>query len=150
MKKEKLCKVCQVEVTRRKEYTSNVCEACQKFFQRACQRQQRLECRYMGNCFVFHASRRACARCRFDRCVKAGMFSKFLRTRLNTISSSNSTDISEVAHGTNQCQLQNETLVVDQHQVVGQQEVMWGQIYQQFALVSLALATMPKPVEQCK
>ena len=75
----KICKVCETIVRPRKTYTPNICEACQKFFRRNVNKWEELVCMSgQFNCKV-EGGRRWCGRCRFEKCLRNGMKSKYLK-----------------------------------------------------------------------
>ena len=74
----RLCRICSAKVMARKKYTPNFCEACQKFFRRNVEKWNKLVCESgTSNCSI-EDSRRCCRKCRFEKCIKEGMRSKFL------------------------------------------------------------------------
>ena len=75
------CRICNANVRPRKNYTPNICEACQKFFRRNVTKFDDLMCSTgQFNCNV-QDGRRWCAKCRFEKCLRFGMKSKFLKFR---------------------------------------------------------------------
>ena len=75
----KVCKICESAVRARKTYTPNICEACQKFFRRNVGKWDELVCTTgQFNCKVA-GGRRWCGKCRFEKCLRNGMKSKFMK-----------------------------------------------------------------------
>ena len=75
----KICKICESTVQARKTYTPNICEACQKFFRRNVGKWDELVCKTgQFNCKVA-GGRRWCSKCRFEKCLRFGMKSKFMK-----------------------------------------------------------------------
>ena len=73
------CKICKAVIQERKKYMPTTCEACQKFFRRNAARFRRLICKSgTSNCNV-EEKRRVCSKCRFEKCLRNGMKSKFMR-----------------------------------------------------------------------
>jgi len=56
-------------------YGGTVCLSCRAFFRRAHQAAKFpiFFCKYSNNCTVTVKNRRRCQKCRYDRCIKAGM-----------------------------------------------------------------------------
>ena len=85
------CRICNANVRPRKNYTPNICEACQKFFRRNVTKCDELMCSTgQFNCNV-QDGRRWCAKCRFEKCLRFGMKSKFLKFRNRSQSIATST-----------------------------------------------------------
>ena len=96
------CRVCSVYVAPRKEYSPNFCEACQKFFRRHVQIWNQLVCKSgTFDCNVEN-SRRCCNKCRFQKCLKQGMKSKFLKGRLINVATVRETS-EHITSITNSC-----------------------------------------------
>ena len=85
------CRICTVTVRPRKNYTPNFCEACQKFFRRNVARHDKLVCTSgQFKCNVGDG-RRCCSKCRFVKCLKQGMKSKFLNNPTTTTTTTTTT-----------------------------------------------------------
>ena len=75
----KTCYVCQELAKPGQEHIRNyggiVCFSCRQFFRRAHQKtkQPNFNCTFGGNCTITVKSRRRCQKCRYDRCIFAGM-----------------------------------------------------------------------------
>uniref|UniRef100_A0A5K3FVK9 Nuclear receptor domain-containing protein n=1 Tax=Mesocestoides corti TaxID=53468 RepID=A0A5K3FVK9_MESCO len=55
-------------------YRAMTCEGCKGFFRRSVQKKLKYTCKFNGQCFVGNKqNRNSCQKCRFDRCLKAGM-----------------------------------------------------------------------------
>ncbi len=77
------CDVCGDESSRHHlNYGANVCFSCRAFFRRAHQHRQtqaptaaapQFVCKWSGACVVTTKNRRRCQKCRYDKCVSAGM-----------------------------------------------------------------------------
>ena len=81
----RFCRICSANVPPRKNYIPNFCEACQKFFRRHVERWNQLVCKSgTFDCNVEN-SRRCCRKCRFEKCVKAGMKSRFFKGKTNSV-----------------------------------------------------------------
>ena len=78
------CKVCSTIVFYRRDHLPSTCEACQKFFRRTLiyDRYRSFICTGGKNdceIVVNVDGRRVCSKCRFEKCLKVGMKSKFLK-----------------------------------------------------------------------
>jgi hypothetical protein len=75
----KTCYVCQELAKPGQEHIRNyggiVCFSCRQFFRRAHQKtkQPNFNCTFGGNCTITVKSRRRCQKCRYERCIFAGM-----------------------------------------------------------------------------
>jgi hypothetical protein len=75
----KTCFVCQELAKPGQEHIRNyggiVCFSCRQFFRRAHQKtkEPNFHCTFGGNCLITVKSRRRCQKCRYDRCLFAGM-----------------------------------------------------------------------------
>lgn len=75
----KTCFVCQELAKPGQEHIRNyggiVCFSCRQFFRRAHQKTKEptFHCTFGGNCLITVKSRRRCQKCRYDRCLFAGM-----------------------------------------------------------------------------
>ncbi len=74
--RHKQCDVCGDESDRRHlNYGANACFSCRAFFRRVHQHAANpvLVCKWNGTCDVTVKNRRRCQKCRYDRCLSAGM-----------------------------------------------------------------------------
>ena len=75
----KVCYGCQEPTKPNQVHTPHyggiVCLSCRAFFRRAHQADKfpMFFCKFSGNCIVTMKNRRRCQKCRYDRCLKAGM-----------------------------------------------------------------------------
>lgn len=73
------CFVCKERSKPGQEHLRNyggiVCYSCRAFWRRSHQqtRQPRFSCKKIGLCSISVATRRRCQKCRYDRCLRAGM-----------------------------------------------------------------------------
>ena len=76
------CKVCSAVVRRRRDHLPSTCEACQKFFRRTLiqKRDGKLVCSSGSSNCTIAEGRRICSKCRFLKCIRVGMKSKFLNS----------------------------------------------------------------------
>ena len=74
------CKICESRVRPRKNYTPNICEACQKFFRRNVGKWDELVCSSGQLKCSVENGRRWCSKCRFEKCLRFGMKSKFMKS----------------------------------------------------------------------
>ncbi len=71
-----VCAICKVDTGNfNLNYGANTCLSCRAFFRRAIQktRTPNFVCKLKGRCEINEETRRTCKKCRFDRCVLAGM-----------------------------------------------------------------------------
>ncbi|KAI6178537.1 Nuclear receptor domain-containing protein [Aphelenchoides besseyi] len=54
-------------------YSVQSCEGCKGFFRRSVQRNCTYKCSRDGQCLVDRSNRNRCQKCRFDKCINAGM-----------------------------------------------------------------------------
>ena len=75
----KICFVCSERAPEGKDHYSNyggiVCLSCRAFFRRANQQGKSSEftCKQQDSCIIQVSNRRCCQRCRYTRCLRAGM-----------------------------------------------------------------------------
>jgi hypothetical protein len=69
------CHVCGEPATNYIHYGAKACKACKAFFRRAVQNKAADDfvCRMSGSCAIEVQSRKHCPRCRYDKCIRAGM-----------------------------------------------------------------------------
>ena len=70
-----VCKVCGGKAGKHIHYGSVTCYACRAFFRRSIQnnKSDSYSCKKSGSCSVDSKTKKNCARCRFDKCLAAGM-----------------------------------------------------------------------------
>ena len=71
-----VCAICEVNTgSYNLNYGANTCLSCRAFFRRAIQktRNPSFACKFDGNCTIVEETRRCCKKCRFDKCLRAGM-----------------------------------------------------------------------------
>ena len=76
--KSRTCKVCNEIAGKHNYYGANVCISCRGFFRRSVQSKQHMIFSCPGKesnqtCIIDSKSRRSCKKCRYDKCLKAGM-----------------------------------------------------------------------------
>ncbi len=75
----KICFVCQEPAKPGTEHLRNyggiVCYSCRAFWRRSHQKTKRpnFKCKKSGRCQVTVSTRRRCKKCRYERCLRAGM-----------------------------------------------------------------------------
>ncbi|KAI6225866.1 Zinc finger domain containing protein [Aphelenchoides besseyi] len=67
-----LCVVCG-DKSSGYHYSVQSCEGCKGFFRRSVQRNCTYQCNRGGQCLVDRSTRNRCQKCRFDKCINAGM-----------------------------------------------------------------------------
>ena len=74
------CKVCGEAAARHVHYGATTCFSCRAFFRRSIQNQSTKQyiCRKGGNCSINLKTRKNCQKCRFDKCLSAGMKSSWV------------------------------------------------------------------------
>ena len=74
------CKVCGEAAARHIHYGATTCFSCRAFFRRSIQNQSTKQyiCRKGGNCMINLKTRKNCQKCRFDKCLNAGMKSSWV------------------------------------------------------------------------
>lgn len=71
-----VCAICNVDTGNfNLNYGANTCLSCRAFFRRAIQktRNPNFVCKMGGTCTITEETRRACKKCRYDKCLQAGM-----------------------------------------------------------------------------
>ncbi|GMR62777.1 hypothetical protein PMAYCL1PPCAC_32972, partial [Pristionchus mayeri] len=75
-----ICRVCGDEA---KSYNFNVlsCESCKAFFRRNVHKERQLRCPFNRSCEINVEMRRSCKRCRYAKCLDAGMKKDWVGTK---------------------------------------------------------------------
>jgi hypothetical protein len=76
------CMVCRAQAARHVHYGATTCYSCKAFFRRSIQLGAAFKytCQTRGSCVMLPNTRKACQRCRFDRCLSIGMKSERVLT----------------------------------------------------------------------
>ena len=76
------CGVCGDAAARHVHYGATSCFSCRAFFRRSIQNgiARQYTCRNGNNCYIMLKTRKNCQKCRFDKCLKAGMKTSWVLT----------------------------------------------------------------------